>query len=109
MRGLPFRTNRGAFARGEGLFRERIREGPSVGAIARLLKLDPRTLIRRYQAERQISPKEFLERLRLEYATSNLSGDTNRPLPLVAERSGFKNEASFRRWFKIRTGLTPKE
>lgn len=65
-----------------------------------------------YQAinrEMGISFSEYVNRMRIDYATLLLSQQPNRPLADVAEQSGFTSSTSFYRNFKLYKGIGPKE
>ena len=65
-----------------------------------------------YQAinrEMGISFSEYVNRMRIDYATLLLSQQPSRSLADVAEQSGFTSSTSFYRNFKLYKGIGPKE
>lgn len=71
------------------------------------LGITGRTLHRKLQ-EAGTSYRDLLDELRLERARTLLRGG-GLGIQAVAERAGFDESASFTRWFKALTGLTPSE
>ncbi|MBR6120880.1 MAG: helix-turn-helix domain-containing protein [Prevotella sp.] len=65
-----------------------------------------------YQAinrEMGLSFNEYVNRMRIDYATLLLSQQPDRPLGEVAEQSGFTSSTSFYRNFRLYKGIGPKE
>ena len=75
--------------------------------LANLCKRPVRQLEREFYSQLRCTPKDWLdERRKLAAQHRLLSGE---PVKNVASALGFKYESYFRRWFKSRTKMTPKE
>jgi transcriptional regulator GlxA family with amidase domain len=74
--------------------------------LARALMISPRTLHRRLKAATGESPRDFIDRIRFE-ATKALLATGAYPVKQLAARAGYADEASFRRAFLRRAGMTP--
>ena len=74
--------------------------------LARALMISPRTLHRRLKAATGESPRDFIDRIRFE-ATKALLATGAYPVQQLAARAGYADEASFRRAFLRRAGVTP--
>lgn len=74
--------------------------------LARALMISPRTLHRRLKAATGESPRDFIDRIRFE-ATKALLATGAYPVKQLAARAGYADEASFRRAFLRRAGVTP--
>ena len=74
--------------------------------LARALMISPRTLHRRLKAATGESPRDFIDRIRFE-ATKALLATGAYPVKQLAARAGYADEASFRRAFLRRVGMTP--
>jgi AraC-like DNA-binding protein len=68
--------------------------------------ISPRTLHRRLKAATGESPRDFIDRIRFE-ATKALLATGAYPVKQLAARAGYADEASFRRAFLRRAGMTP--
>lgn len=68
--------------------------------------LSARTFARRFQAETGYTPMEYVQALRIEEAKQELERD-RRSIEEVAALVGYEDDASFRRIFKRRVGLSP--
>jgi transcriptional regulator GlxA family with amidase domain len=80
----------------------------TVDAIARRVKISPRQLQRKFQAEYNKGLSEFYTDLRLKYAETLLSNSLL-PITEIAFESGFMSTAYFSKRFRIATGVTPRE
>jgi transcriptional regulator GlxA family with amidase domain len=67
-----------------------------------------RTLMRRFKDSTGESPQGYLQRLRLEAAKGLLANSKLR-LGQILERIGYHDDSAFRRLFKRRTSLSPRE
>ena len=61
-----------------------------------------------FSARLQMSFREYLNRIRLEYAMQ-LIRTTGKPLTEIWEDAGFESQRSFNRVFRDAAGMTPKE
>jgi AraC family transcriptional regulator, transcriptional activator FtrA len=78
----------------------------NLGSWARRTRMSPRTLQRRFLQATGLSPSQWLVRERVSLAKEALE-TTQAPLWRVAESCGFGAEESFRRHFRITTGISP--
>ena len=74
--------------------------------LALALMISPRTLYRRLKTATGESPRDFIDRIRFE-ATKTLLATGAYPVKQLAARAGYADEASFRRAFLRRAGVTP--
>jgi len=79
-----------------------------LNALARRLKLTPRTLSRRFSRELRTSPGQWIQARRLE-AARHLLETTQLSVSEVCYRVGYRDVASFSRLFSRVTGLPPGE
>lgn len=77
-----------------------------VEQMARRSGLNARTFARRFEAATSYTPMDYVQALRIEEAKQELEKD-QRPIEDVAVIVGYEDDASFRRVFKRRVGLTP--
>lgn len=80
----------------------------SVGVLARRLAVTPRHLSRLFHTDIGLTPGEFVERMRVEYARRLLER-TNLPSRRVAAESGLGSVETLHRVFRARLGTTPGE
>jgi AraC family transcriptional regulator len=80
--------------------------GMSVGAVARMVGVHPSRLARDFRRSFGMSPGEYVRRLRVERAQSDLEGSSD-SLSAIALRHGYADQSHFTRDFKRATGLTP--
>lgn len=80
----------------------------SLGDVAEMLHVSQRTLIRRFKQAIQQRPLEYLQDLRLETA-KRLLETSGLPLSEIISQIGYRDVSSFRRLFKQRTQLTPRQ
>ncbi|MDT0328572.1 GlxA family transcriptional regulator [Nocardiopsis lambiniae] len=76
--------------------------------LAATVNLSPRGLSRAFTAATGITPMEYRQRLRLEYA-GTLLRETDLTIATVAARCGFRDPRHFRRLFRTRHGFPPSE
>ncbi len=88
------------------IIRDRACQGLTVQDVLRQLPLSRSTLERRFAAVVGRSPKQEIERLRLE-RIKNLLAETQYPLRVIAERTGFPFPEYLNTFFKHQTGETP--
>ena len=77
-----------------------------VEQMARRSGLNARTFARRFEAAAGYTPMDYVQALRMEEAKQELERD-QRSIEDVAASVGYEDDASFRRIFKRRVGLTP--
>lgn len=77
-----------------------------VEQMARRSGLNARTFARRFQTETGYTPMDYVQALRIEEAKQELERD-QRSIEDVAAVIGYADDASFRRVFKRRVGLSP--
>lgn len=70
--------------------------------------LTPRRMTDIFKQEYGVTPKEYLDRLRLREAKKMLK-QTQEKVIDVAYQAGFSNLSAFNRFFKQQTGQTPTE
>ncbi len=76
--------------------------------LARLCYLSKSQLNRRFQSAYGISPIAWLNRFRL-YSARELLQNTDFSIPLICEKTGFKNTSDLYRHFKAKFGLSPNQ
>ena len=79
-----------------------------VADIAKSVTISPRQLERVFSEECGMSPIEYLTELRLKHARTILM-NTQRPIRIVAEESGFEDPSYFARVYKKRFHLSPSQ
>jgi AraC family transcriptional regulator len=88
----------------EELLRERPPRG--VGSVAASVGVHPAHLARVFRAHHGVSVGEYVRRVRLEWAATELArSDT--PLAVIATEAGFADQSHFTRLFKQHAGVTP--
>lgn len=80
----------------------------STTELARALGLSLRTLHRRFAESTGETPLEFIRRVRIETARALLDTPTL-PVKAIAQETGWNDEGSFRRAFRMVTGQTPTD
>jgi transcriptional regulator GlxA family with amidase domain len=78
----------------------------TVGQLAELAAMSPRTFARRFLQETGTTPQRWLTGQRVLLAQQLLE-DTDETVDVVAERAGFGNAATFRHHFRARRATTP--
>ena len=76
--------------------------------LAQRFNVSKRTLIRRFNAALDSPPNAYLQSLRIE-AAQKLLEETELSVDLVMSQVGYEDASSFRRLFRHRTGVTPRE
>jgi transcriptional regulator GlxA family with amidase domain len=76
-------------------------------ALARRARMSPRTFARAFAKEVGMTPAKFVERVRVEAARRWLE-ESNDPVELLAERSGFSDPERMRRAFMRQIGVGPR-
>jgi AraC-like DNA-binding protein len=80
----------------------------SVDEIAERLNINRTTLFRHFKKKYRISPKQYIDNLRVDYAKT-LLGSTSLNVSEIYHRSGYENLQNFFHMFKKITGTTPKQ
>ena len=88
---------------------EHYRESHEVGFYARLFNLSPKYFSTLIKQETGSSASELIDRYLVLQAKSVLEHRHNINIQQVADLLGFTEQASFSRFFKNKTGLSPKE
>ena len=76
--------------------------------VANQVAVSMRTLMRRFKDSTGESPQGYLQRLRLETAKTLLA-NSRLQLGQILDRIGYHDDSAFRRLFKRRTSLSPRE
>ena len=79
-----------------------------IDALAERFGVHPNHLSRAFQEAYHISPKRYLQTLKLEKAAQMLAA-TNSPVALIAESIGFEDQHAFSKVFKKHHGISPME
>jgi LacI family transcriptional regulator len=90
------------------LIREEACDGLNVQELLDRLDVSPSTLERRFKSGLGRSPKEEIQRVRVERIKKLLT-ETDHTLPEIAELTGFKTPAQLNVAFKAITGCPPGE
>lgn len=77
-------------------------------ALARMAEMGTRTFLRRFKRATGQTPLNYLKQLRIEAARHLLEVSTKN-IEEITGLTGYSDSSSFRRLFKEKTGLTPKE
>ncbi|OQP42708.1 AraC family transcriptional regulator [Niastella yeongjuensis] len=80
----------------------------TIGQVSALANTGMRNFIRRFKAATNNTPKEYLQRVRIEAAKKALE-DKNLPLNEVVNITGYEDVKTFRMVFKKMTGLSPRD
>lgn len=86
----------------------RLAPPPSVEDLAKLAGASVRTFARRFEKATGNTPREYIQRVRIEAAKRALERTTDH-VGEIAQRVGYADVVAFRRLFLERTGLTPSE
>lgn len=76
--------------------------------LAKKMHLEERTFLRRFKNATDITPKHYLQNLRVQAAKSLLI-HSSKSFDTISFEVGYNNESSFRRLFKRETSLNPGE
>src|SRR5438445_907222 len=94
--------------RAQDLLERDLADAPSVPALARRVAMSPRNFVRRFHQATGNSPRDYIQRLRIETAKRALEGAA-KPLTAIAGEVGYRDVVAFRRLFQRWTGLSPSE
>jgi transcriptional regulator GlxA family with amidase domain len=92
----------------EWMRRHLARPDLSVGGVARAVGASERNLVRRFRSASGTTPIAYLQELRIQLA-KNLLETTDLGLATIVERIGYRDDASFRRLFRQKTSLSPRQ
>ncbi|KEQ54392.1 GlxA family transcriptional regulator [Sphingobium chlorophenolicum] len=84
---------------------ERASRGLHIGALAAHLAVSPQTLIRRFRAKLDMTPRDYLRLVRMRSAQSQLR-DTSRPISQIATLIGYNDLKSFQQAFRQHAGMS---
>ena len=87
---------------------EHFQEPLSLEELARNLHVNKYYLSHTFSSRLQMNFREYLNRIRLEYATQQIRS-TRKPLTEIWEDAGFESQRSFNRVFHEAVGMSPKE
>jgi transcriptional regulator GlxA family with amidase domain len=94
--------------RAQELIEAAVERVPAVDALARSVAMSPRTFVRRFHGATGNTPREYIQRVRIEAAKRLLEGG-HHPVGEVARRVGYGDVVAFRKLFIRNTGLTPAD
>ncbi|WP_343616676.1 GlxA family transcriptional regulator [Novosphingobium sp.] len=103
---LPLTAPGSPLARVQAYVRENLKDPLHVDRLAEIAGVSPRSLARLFTTELGITPHEFVERARVDYAR-NLLEATNLPLKVLAYECGFGGAEQMRVVFQRRLGISP--
>jgi transcriptional regulator GlxA family with amidase domain len=92
----------------EWMRRHLLEDDFSIETMARALGASPRNLVRRWRRANGSTPVAYLQNLRIELA-KNLLETTDLGLDAILDRVGYTDGASFRRLFRQKTALSPRD
>jgi len=92
----------------EWMQRHLVGEDFSIATVARAVGASPRNLIRKFKRAHGTTPIGYAQALRVELA-KNLLETTALDLAAILDRIGYQDAASFRRLFKQKTSLSPRD
>ncbi|WP_206240975.1 GlxA family transcriptional regulator [Novosphingobium terrae] len=93
-------------ARVQAYVRDHVQEAFPVERLAGIAGTSPRSLARMFTQELSLTPHDFVEGVRIDYARNLLEG-TSKPLKLVAFECGFGSAEQMRVVFQKRLGVSP--
>jgi AraC-like DNA-binding protein len=88
---------------------ERYRQSREVSFYARMFHFSPKYFSTLIKQETGVSAGEWIDRYVVLQAKALLQQQRNLTIQQVADRLGFSEQASFSRFFKKQTGLSPTE
>ncbi len=92
----------------EDWLREHFRRADAIKKVVEFAKVPERTLKRRFKAATGATLIDYLQNLRVEEA-KRLLEEGRMPVDEISVESGYEDQSFFRRLFKRRTGLNPRE
>jgi transcriptional regulator GlxA family with amidase domain len=94
--------------RAQELIEQEVAGVPAVDALARRMAMSPRNFARRFHGATGNTPREYIQRVRVE-AAKRLLEDGRRSVGEIAQRVGYGDAVAFRKLFVRHTGLTPAD
>jgi len=94
--------------RAQDLIEADLAAGSSVGELSAKIAMSRRTFVRRFTRATGRSPRDYLQRVRIEAAKRALEG-TRRSVGSIAAGIGYRDPVAFRKVFERLTGLTPAD
>jgi transcriptional regulator GlxA family with amidase domain len=92
----------------EDWLNEHFREADAIKQVVEFAKVPERTLKRRFKAATGTTLIDYLQNLRVEEA-KRLLEEGHLPVEEISVESGYEDQSFFRRLFKRRTGLNPRD
>jgi transcriptional regulator GlxA family with amidase domain len=86
----------------------RIENPIRISELASTAHMSVRSLFRYFEKTKGISPLEFVQRMRIDRAKQLLE-QTQEPVDSITAKCGYEDVSSFRKLFRNRVGMTPKE
>ncbi len=94
--------------RAQALIEADLAAASSVGELSEKVAMSRRTFVRRFTRATGSSPRDYLQRVRVEAAKRALEG-TRRSVVSIAAKIGYTDPVAFRKIFARLTGLTPAD
>jgi transcriptional regulator GlxA family with amidase domain len=94
--------------RAQELIEAEVARVPAVDALARRVAMSPRTFVRRFHVATGNTPREYIQRVRVE-AAKRLLENGRQSVGEVASRVGYGDVTAFRKLFVRHTGLVPAD
>lgn len=88
---------------------EHFQEPLTLEELARKLHVNKYYLSHTFSGRLQMNFREYLNRIRLDYAMQQIRSSTGKPLTEIWEEAGFESQRSFNRIFREAAGISPKE
>ena len=92
----------------QAFLEEKVSEKLPLSFIAKHHNMTERTLLRRFKSACDITPRQYLQNLRIEKARKLLE-TTNSSIEKIVAAVGYEDMSSFTRLFKKQTGLSPSQ
>jgi transcriptional regulator GlxA family with amidase domain len=94
--------------RAQELIEAEVARVPPVDALAKRVGMSPRTFVRRFHGATGNTPREYIQRVRIE-AAKRLLEDGQQSVGEIARRVGYGDVVAFRKLFVRNTGLGPAD
>ena len=102
------RTTTRAFKKAQAWLFQNFKRMVRLEELAARVGMSPRTFARRFREATGNTPREYIQRVRIEAAKRLLEHD-RRPVGEIARRVGYGDPVAFRKLFVRETGLTPAD